>query len=224
MKKRLIIIGMWITLMFTAIKIFDQSYQKESEQAEMNVDISLSQKSIPVESGVFERSALAHTMIKEMNIPSQTKLSAYYENRAFHGAPPVIPHKLFSEKGIGELACLQCHQNGGYVNQLKAYAPVTPHPEMLNCKQCHVPKKTNSLFSSTNWNREAFSHVSNSALPGSPPVIPHQLQMREDCLTCHAGPSAPKEIRVSHPERSNCLQCHAINDRHAVQTKEWVRK
>ena len=45
-------------------------------------------------------------------------------------------------------------------------------------------------------------------MEGSPPVIPHKLFMRENCLSCHAGPSAPKEIRMSHPERVNCRQCH----------------
>ena len=45
---------------------------------------------------------------------------------------------------------------------------------------------------------------------GSPPPIPHALQMRENCLACHAGPGAVLEIRSTHPERWNCRQCHAL--------------
>ena len=47
-----------------------------------------------------------------------------------------------SEKGIGGKTCLQCHQNGGYTAQFKAYAAVTPHPDYLNSlflSVLHVP-------------------------------------------------------------------------------------
>ena len=46
------------------------------------------------------------------------------------------------------------------------------------------------------------------AIPGGPLLIPHSLQMRENCLACHAGPQAVVEIKTSHPERQNCQQCH----------------
>ena len=39
-------------------------------------------------------------------------------------------------------------------------------------------------------------------------MIPHDLQLRGNCLACHAGPAAVEEIRTAHPERTNCRQCH----------------
>jgi cytochrome c-type protein NapB len=42
----------------------------------------------------------------------------------------------------------------------------------------------------------------------SPPLIPHDLQLRGNCLACHAGPGGVEEIRSTHPERANCRQCH----------------
>jgi cytochrome c-type protein NapB len=48
-------------------------------------------------------------------------------------------------------------------------------------------------------------------LPGGPPPIPHGLQMRENCLACHAGPAAVAEIRTPHPTLVNCRQCHALS-------------
>ena len=65
---------------------------------------------------------------------------------------------------------------------------------------------------------------SNNALEESPPVIPHQLQMRENCLACHAGPGAPKEIRVSHPERINCRQCHVPNNKVIEHVRNFCKK
>ena len=45
----------------------------------------------------------------------------------------------------------------------------------------------------------------------SPPPIPHGLQLRENCLSCHSGSGAPKDIATTHPERVNCMQCHVAN-------------
>jgi cytochrome c-type protein NapB len=44
--------------------------------------------------------------------------------------------------------------------------------------------------------------------PISPPTIPHQIFMRENCLACHSGPAAREEIRTAHPDRVRCRQCH----------------
>ena len=71
-----------------------------------------------------------------------------------------------------------------------------------------------SLFKGTNFEKmKVPTPGANKALSSSPPVIPHQIQLRENCLSCHAGPSAPKEIRVTHPERVNCMQCHVPNNK-----------
>jgi hypothetical protein len=47
-------------------------------------------------------------------------------------------------------------------------------------------------------------------MPGSPPPIPHALQMRENCRACHAGPGAVSGLRTTHPERVTCRQCHGL--------------
>ncbi len=206
MKSRLLLIGMIALLMFGAVFIFGTTLYEEGQVAETSSVATDLVPSLPVERGVFSRSGDALTY---KNMPeSEKELKTYYKNRAYPGAPPMIPHPLISEKGIGGKTCLQCHQNGGYAEQFKAFSPITPHPEMLNCKQCHLPKKTELTFKATNWEKINHPEIQQSALVGSPPIIPHELDMRSNCLSCHAGAGAPKEIRVSHPERVNCRQCH----------------
>ena len=206
MKPRLFLIIMIALLMLGAVYIVGTTLYEEGQIAPVATSATSPTPSIPVERGVFSRSAEA---LSYHNMPeSKRSLSTYYNNRAYLGAPPSIPHPLLSEKGIGGRTCLQCHQNGGYVDQFEAFAPVTPHPELINCKQCHLPKNTENLFKSTNWQRLDPPALKQVAMPGAPPVIPHELDMRSNCLSCHAGAAAPKEIRVSHPERVNCRQCH----------------
>lgn len=208
--------------MISAIIIFDRSLTANQEQASLGYEPEVFVPSLPTESGVFRRSESAmdyENMPVEKHL--ERTLEEYYKNRAYPGAPPYIPHKLLSETGIGGKSCLQCHENGGYVAQFKAYAPVTPHPEMHNCKQCHVPKQSDQMFKYTNWVKVDHPEIKGNALPGSPPVIPHTLQMRENCLACHAGPAAPKEIRVSHPYRVNCRQCHVPVQEFAALQMKW---
>ncbi|CAL2101035.1 Diheme cytochrome c NapB [Tenacibaculum sp. 190130A14a] len=226
MRKRLGIISLFIVLFVAFITIWNYSYYTGQEEAYVPIENNRPIPIIPSESGVFERSkhALDYTKMP-IDEKHQRSMKNYYDNRAFHGAPPSIPHEVNSERDMGDNSCLKCHENGGYVEKYKAYTPVTPHPEKINCRQCHVPKKTNSLFKETNFKRGTTPVAGiNNALAGSPPVIPHQLQLRENCLACHAGPSAPKEIRVSHPERVNCRQCHVPNNKVTVDVGDFMRK
>lgn len=226
MRKRLGIISLFIVLFIAFITIWNYSYYAGQEEAYVPIENNRPIPIIPSESGVFERSkhALDYTKMP-IDEQHQRTMKNYYDNRAFHGAPPSIPHAVNSERDMGDNSCLKCHENGGYVEKYKAYTPVTPHPEKINCRQCHVPEKTNSLFKETNFKRGTTPVVGiNNALAGSPPVIPHQLQLRENCLACHAGPSAPKEIRVSHPERVNCRQCHVPNNKVTVDVGDFMRK
>lgn len=215
MRKRLGIISLFIILFVSFIWIWNLSYQSGMEEAYVPIENDNPTPLIPSETGVFERSEYA---LEYANMPidkaHQRSLKDYYKNRAFHGAPPTIPHDVEDDRNMGENSCLKCHQNGGFVSKFKAYAPVAPHPDMINCRQCHVPENTQTLFKGTNFHKVRAPEVGiNNALDGSPPVIPHQIQMHENCLSCHAGPSAPKEIRVSHPERINCRQCHVPNNK-----------
>jgi nitrate reductase (cytochrome), electron transfer subunit len=64
-------------------------------------------------------------------------LATFRAVRAYPGAPPRIPHGLTADEyRVG--ACAPCHQRGGYSTRFAAYAPVTPHPELTQCLQCHL--------------------------------------------------------------------------------------
>jgi cytochrome c-type protein NapB len=128
--------------------------------------------------------------------------------RAYDGAPPTIPHDV----QIG--ACTTCHDEDGSAIAGVGVAPASPHGvaatgAMSRCRQCHVPEMARSVFAVS-----VFTGLSQGpwrgarATPGAPPTIPHTLQLREHCLSCHAGAAARPEIRTTHPDRLRCQQCH----------------
>ncbi len=135
-------------------------------------------------------------------------LNSFYELRQYPGSPPRIPHPVAPSFSGDAAHCLACHGRGGYDAGLGAYAPITPHPEQVACYQCHLPRRTEKLFVETDWQSISPPPLGRSQLGGSPPPIPHSLQMREDCIACHTGPAAVAEIRVEHGSRGNCRQCH----------------
>jgi cytochrome c-type protein NapB len=138
---------------------------------------------------------------------SSRTLREFYAARAYPGAPPAIPHPVADPAAYGGAACLTCHGDGGWVPSLNAYTPVTPHPALVNCGGCHVAGSKAPVFRRNTFEPAAPALVRRAAA-GEPPPLPHGLQMRGDCLACHAGPAAVKEIRVSHPELGRCLECH----------------
>ena len=128
--------------------------------------------------------------------------------RAYDGAPPVIPHEL-----IGE--CSTCHDDDGSAIAGIGGAPASPHGSVAaagsfrRCQQCHVPTVTSAVMVASVFNGLPQGAVKGGrASPGAPPTVPHTLQLRENCLSCHAGPASRVEIRTSHPERPRCRQCH----------------
>lgn len=133
-------------------------------------------------------------------------LKGYYALRAYAGAPPIVPHEIDADV-FRTQSCNICHERGGFVAKFNAYAPVTPHPQYANCLQCHA-RSGEGLFVETDWQSSKKPVLHRPALPGNPPPIPHTLQLRDNCLACHAGPAAVPEVRTSHPERLNCRQCH----------------
>ncbi|MBA4369178.1 MAG: hypothetical protein C0403_16245, partial [Desulfobacterium sp.] len=136
---------------------------------------------------------------------SERTLSEYYSRRQYMGSPPLIPHKITAKDDKG---CITCHAKGGWAKEFKRFTPVTPHPEKVSCRQCHVKSVSEELFVETNWQTVAPPLLGRSPLPGGPPPVPHSLQMRENCIACHVGPGAVTPIRVEHPMRGNCRQCH----------------
>lgn len=221
--KRLYFIGLFALLVLTTMIIWSKSYYADQEEAYVQLPVEVEEAYIPNEKGVFERSKFANDY-SEMDVNFKGRdIDTYYKNRAFHGAPPHIPHPIVDDFKIGDKGCLKCHANGGYVTKFKAYTPVVPHPEKVNCRQCHVSVNSNGLFVATSGGDYYKPAVGNAAFVGGPPIIPHQIQMHENCLACHAGPSAPKEIRVSHPERSNCRQCHVVNNKEKTDIGVFIR-
>ena len=233
MKKRLGIISFFVVIFIAFIVVWNYSYEQGLEEAYTPVIETPTGNFIPSESGAFRRFDDGSAGLDYLNMPvdenHQRTLDTYYDNRAYPGAPPSIPHPVAKERSFGGNTCIQCHQNGGFVAKFNAYAPVTPHPEMVNCRQCHVTKNTTSDFKENGFAKPEPPKVgegANNALVGSPPMIPHQLQMRESCISCHGGPSAPKEIRVSHPDRINCRQCHLPkhSEQPTVDTNTFLRQ
>jgi len=133
-------------------------------------------------------------------------LSQYYARRQFLGSPPEIPHpdKVHGKK----LECNMCHNDGGWTELLKRMTPVTPHPEQASCVQCHLWPVTDTLFKAIDWQSLPPPRLGRSYLPGAPPPIPHDMQMRENCNACHVGPGTIAAIRMKHQWRGNCYQCH----------------
>ena len=138
---------------------------------------------------------------------SERTLNEYYSRRQYPGSPPFIPHPVMGKFGVDE-GCATCHASGGFVAKWNRHAPVTPHPEMLMCQQCHVSPTTDKNFVETQWESVLKPRLGQSQLPGSPPPFPHALQLREDCVACHAGPGAVTEIKMRHEPRGVCRQCH----------------
>jgi cytochrome c-type protein NapB len=133
-------------------------------------------------------------------------INKFYSRRQYPGSPPEIPHPV--EVHGRELECLKCHADGGWTIILKRMTPVTPHPEYISCKQCHVWPVTDTLFRANDWQSVPPPRLGRSYLPGAPPPIPHDLQMRENCHACHVGPGTVVEIRMQHQWRGDCRQCH----------------
>jgi len=191
---------------------------------------------IPAEAGVF-RTSPGFLAIGDPETPRRAAkprtLHTFKSRRAFPGAPPRIPHGLTLGESLSG-ACNTCHERGGYSPRFGAYVPVTPHPELDGCLQCHVaddatvgvvlptedpnticrqchdptaPGQASLAGQASRW------PVVLRPAPGSPPpVIPHALGFRNNCLACHTGPGAVAEIRTDHPDQANCRQCHLTVD------------
>ena len=129
--------------------------------------------------------------------------------RAFDGAPPVVPHPAF------EADCLACHGGKGVEVPGLGFSPPMPHgataglSRVSRCEQCHVFRRAEGLFVGSEFVGLAQEVRGREPVKGyAPPVIPHRVFMRENCLACHAGPAAREEIRCLHVEREHCGQCH----------------
>jgi cytochrome c-type protein NapB len=193
---------------------------------------------IAAEAGVFRTNAsiVAIDPADERHRAAHPRtLRTYRVLRAYPGAPPRIPHGFTADE-FRTGACRTCHERGGFSPRFGAYVPVTPHPEMTACLQCHVGndavtgvplpgaepstrclqchtkdprliRDVRSTYPAAEWPVLAPNTPNRP-----PPVIPHTLEWRGNCLACHSGPAAVAEIRTPHPERINCRQCHLTQE------------
>lgn len=166
----------------------------------------------------YQHGARARALLRASDGGSRT-LAEFYQGRAYLGGPPWIPHEVEGNMELGGRQCLTCHQEGGWVPKWNAYTPITPHPELLNCRQCHNPATGSGGLSANSFSADTPPALKQNPLPDGPPPMPHSLQLRENCLSCHAGPGAVRELRTTHPERTNCRQCHA----QGAGTEVWFR-
>ena len=146
-------------------------------------------------------------------------LSEYYSRRQYPGSPPFIPHKV-EEPDLARIECLACHARGGWTQELKKNTPITPHPEQVACRQCHITVTLAKLFVEIDWMSVAPPRLGRTSLPGAPPPVPHGIQMRGNCIACHVGPGTVAAIRVEHPSRGNCRQCHVAE----TNAPPWQRQ
>jgi len=161
-------------------------------------------------------------------------LATYRFLRGYPGAPPRIPHPLTAAE-LRTGACETCHDRGGYSRRFAAYVPITPHPGWGMCTQCHVgvdsvvglatladdpsarcqmchgpdggPARADA---SVTWATTVWPSLPPAVPDQRPPPVPHDLQLRGNCLACHTGPAAVAQIRTTHPLRADCRQCHVV--------------
>ncbi len=124
--------------------------------------------------------------------------------RMYEGAPPVMPHAVRNRD------CLDCHASGMITEGKRA--PITPHPQLVNCQQCHVPQQSVALFRENDFKHSVKPASLPKANPSGPPLIPHRIFMRENCLVCHNDPARKEVVQTTHPERANCRQCHVAQN------------
>jgi len=113
--------------------------------------------------------------------------------------PDPIPHTL---EGRGQ--CFTCHAIGA------VGAPSVPadhERDVAQCTTCHAV-----------WTRPGIAAI-------APPAIPHELEGREDCLTCHKmGTAGAPQVPDNHKglPSSICRSCHLAGEEVAGGSKEAV--
>jgi nitrate reductase (cytochrome), electron transfer subunit len=159
-------------------------------------------------------------------------LAMFRAIREFPGAPPRVPHGLTTSE-YRSTGCNACHERGGYSVRFASYTPMTPHPEYSDCLQCHTPDARlvglgfpdrssdahcnqchapdGSLApapAGNEWQPGSWPRIGQRDYPDAPPLIPHDLELRGNCVACHYGPAAVEEVRTPHGDRASCRQCH----------------
>ncbi len=207
---RLLKIAISLAIMVVLVISVGSYLRKKASEAHIETSKARIAPMTLLKSSEYQVRPVSSTTPIAPNVPGQLKVRSvkdYYARRAYPGAPPSIPHPINNETLIKQ-DCNSCHEKGGYVPQYSAFTPVTPHPDFENCLQCHGLNIEKGLFREIDWYKIKPPSIGHSALPGGPPQIPHELQLRKNCQACHSGAAALVEFNCPHPERINCIQCH----------------
>ena len=115
---RILIIGMAIVLMAAVVFLVGTSLQENRRPASLDVVPGAGAPSQPVNNN--------EPFLGSTDVTGTGRdLATYYSLRAYHGAPPVVPHAI-DDASFGGTDCLQCHENGDYVPPLEVFAPIGP--------------------------------------------------------------------------------------------------
>ena len=224
-------------LIVGAALLIDSRSVREAPRATPLAQEQRPQPAIAAEAQVFRTIAGA----AEADIENTTRrtaahprtLATYRALRIYPGAPPRVPHGLTAEE-FRATQCRTCHERGGFAMRFQAYAPVTPHPHLVDClqchlvndaligaqllstnpdglcRQCHTPSAQDQERVPLRWRGADWPVLARRSDAAPPPPIPHDLWMRNDCRTCHVGPGAVAELRITHADWINCRQCHVM--------------
>ncbi|MBK8913033.1 MAG: hypothetical protein IPM64_00285 [Phycisphaerales bacterium] len=126
--------------------------------------------------------------------------------RAFEGAPPTVPHPILD---LNVQTCRACHASG--LTAGDKTARMVSHTFLVNCTQCHVEATPDARDADMPGNSfvglRASGYGGTRAWTGAPPVMPHTVFMRTNCVSCH-GEHGYDGWRPDHLSRTNCMQCH----------------
>jgi nitrate reductase (cytochrome), electron transfer subunit len=233
---RLFLIVAAVVLMGAAILVIESRRSGDRLRADrISVAAAIRGEPIPAEADVFRTRPGDFAVDAEVERRREAHprdLTMFRALREFPGAPPRIPHGLTAEE-YRSTGCNACHQRGGYSVRFASYTPMTPHPEYSDCLQCHLPDARlvgiglpqdrpdshchqchapdgtmTPALAALDWRPGEWPRVGQRVTAESPQLIPHDLQLRGNCVACHYGPAAVAEIRTLHADRANCRQCH----------------
>ena len=134
--------------------------------------------------------------------------------RAYDGAPPTVPHPV-RQQDANE--CMSCHEEG--LRARGRLATPIPHDDYRSCTQCHVVSEgpapgadyaPDGAYAGNTFVGIASPTEGPRAWSIAPPQMPHQTQMRGECMSCH-GPMGQDPLQSTHTDRQSCEQCHAAS-------------
>jgi 5-methylcytosine-specific restriction endonuclease McrA len=137
----------------------------------------------------------------------QVSLADRALNRAFKGAPPVIPHRVNQQDPAG---CMSCHDEGKILGD--HVAAIIPHNFRPNCTQCHVESRYGSVPTLPEVAEAAVVPVLGikADFVVQPLNFSHkrhaQADVELDCKDCHK--KVYDTPYATFPKWTVCKQCH----------------